>query len=417
MKKLYENIHKYVEAELIEVEERSREAEKKGLQNELKAAEEEEDSKLVKEIKAKLAEEQPGIEVDVEDYLESTIEANRKRGIYWFKLIDGLTLDDKEVIESLRREKDLGNFEGLNLVYSQERFYPEIRLAANVIGFSDEREDGSVIGRSGIEDAWNGNLEPQKGYVTFDIDAAGNPVTGSTDATIQAKRGSTIVTTIDKYLQQKVEQYLERGVKQFKAASGTTIVLDPKSGEIMAMANYPSFDPNTRDVDNPAHLGNAAVSQPYEIGSVGKAFTLAAAIDSGLYKPGDVVIQGHDGCEALIEGFQVCNLFGRKSGPLTLSRATVKSDNVAYYHISKDLGPETLHSYLVKFGVGFPSGVDLRGESYGYIKTPETWNENDISAYSYGTSYQMNAIQAASAVAALGNNGVADATTNCIGDN
>lgn len=347
----------------------------------------------------------PYLEEYDKDSLIQLLKDRQREGIWWFMVAEGLTLEQKNEILDLRRE-DGGRLEGISLQYSQKRFYPEGTLASHVLGLADSREDGGMVGRGGLEGGWNGNLEPQKGYVSYDIDAAGNPVAGSTGVTVQAKRGSTIVTSIDKFLQSRVEQGLEKGVEQFRARSGTALVMDPKTGEILALANYPTYDPNTREVEDQSQFGNAAVSQPYEIGSVGKTFTLAAAIDSGEYNPKDIVIEGHEGCEDLIEGFRVCNLFEKSSGPLTLERATVLSDNVAYYHLSKNLGPETMYEYLSRFGVGYASGVDISGESFGYIKPPSQWNENDISAYSYGTSYQMNAIQAISAVGAIANYGV-----------
>jgi cell division protein FtsI/penicillin-binding protein 2 len=338
--------------------------------------------------------------------LEELFQEKTKQGISWFKIAKGITLDQKLQVEKLTCDKDKGLLEGITPIYSQQRFYPEGQLAAHVIGLADTNEDGTMIGRSGIEGDRNGELEPQKGYVTYDIDAAGNPVTGTTDVTVQAKRGSTIVTTIDKFLQQKLEEGIKSGLERFQAKSASGIIMDPKTGEIWALANYPTYDPNNRKADDPAVFGNANLSQPYEIGSVGKAFTLAAAIDNKTYKPDDTVIDGHNGCELLIEGFKVCNLFNRKSGPLSLTKATVNSDNVAYYHISKTLTPPVLYKYLDKFGVGHASGID-RSESHGgALKSPERWNENDISAYSYGTSYQLNAVQAISGVSALANYGV-----------
>lgn len=338
--------------------------------------------------------------------LEQLFIDKKKEKIVWFQIAKGLTLKQRDEVDALKRDKDKGKLQGLDLPYAQQRFYPENTLAGQLIGFADNRDDGSMIGRSGIEAWGNGDLEPQKGYVTYDIDAAGNPVTGTTDAKIQAKRGSTIVTTIDKFLQKKLEENLVQGVARFQAKAAQGIIMDPKSGEVLALANVPLFNPNERAVLDPAIYSNAAITQPYEIGSVGKAFTLTAAIDANVYKPGDIVIDGHNGCENLIEGFRVCNLFNRKAGALTLERATVLSDNVAYYHISKTIGAETLHQYLNDFGVGYKSGIQLLEESHGVIKDANRWNENDISAYSYGTSYGMNTVGAAAGVAAIANYGV-----------
>lgn len=347
-----------------------------------------------------------GTLTEVTSYLDQLNKDFRRDRVIWYKVADGLTLEQKHAIEDLIRDKDKGKLEGMTLIYSPQRFYPENKLAASVIGYSDALDNGKTVGREGIELAKNGILEPQQGFVTYDIDATGNPVTGTTQATIQAKRGSSVETTIDKFLQRTLEHKLKEGVHQFEARAGSVVVLDPKTGEILALANYPTFDPETRLVSSNDFLGNPSISQPYEIGSVGKAFTLAAAIDSGTYAPNDIVINGHDGCVALIEGFRVCNLFERKSGPLTLTRATVLSDNVAYYNISKKLGAETMYKYLRRFGVGLLSGVDLRGESNGLLKESKLWNENDVSAYSYGTSFQMNAVQAAAAMASIPNYGV-----------
>ncbi len=330
-------------------------------------------------------------------------------GLAWIKIGDGITLDQRNQIIGLSDVEDGSDasITGYDFVQTSKRIYPEGQLASQILGLTNSPEPGKTIGQGGLEGEWDGNLEPISGYIGGERDAKGNAIGISTEKTIEAIRGDAIYTSIDKHLQKIVEDNLKWAVEQFAASSGSVVIMDPHSGEVMAMANFPTYDPNLRDNPDPNVYGNKGISEPYEIGSVGKIFTLAAALDSGAVTPDTVVIQGHNGCERIHDDLEpVCTHDKLPQPPLPIKEAFALSDNIYFLHTAQLMEPEAFYDYLVKFGIGKPTGIDLKGESFGYLKDPQRWNIADIAAYSYGHSYQVNLLQATSAVAAVANGGV-----------
>jgi cell division protein FtsI (penicillin-binding protein 3) len=270
----------------------------------------------------------------------------------------------------------------------------------------DERNN--PIGVSGLERYWSEILNPIQGFTFQELDARGSTVTSSLIATIEPRPGSSIYVNINKKLQQVVEEQLKVGVERYKAKSGTTIVMDPKTGKILAMANFPDYDPNSRIETDPNVYGNIALTSPYENGSTGKAITLAAAIDLGLVNP-DTIMPPHDGCIVVTHDLPpICTFDKKPKGEITVRECLASSDNVCFYRIALMMKVPDFYRYLNAFGAGRPTGVDLHpGEdSFGYLPTPEKWNIADIAAFSYGQGYQMNSLQATVAYAAMANFGV-----------
>lgn len=339
------------------------------------------------------------------EQLQIKIDTLQAQGVKWIKIADKLTVSEQaEMIEKM------GEMSGYFFVLSSQRLYPEGQLASQVLGITNVDEQGNAVGLGGIEAAWDGNLEPLAGFVSGDRDARGNAVGIASQRTIEAERGNAIYTSIDKKLQQIVEEKLAWAVENYGADSGTVIILEPKTGRIMSMANFPTFDANTREVNSPDWFGNKAVSEPFEVGSVGKIFTLAAAIDQKTVTPDTVIMQGHEGCEKIHEDLEpVCTHDHLPQPPLPIKEAFALSDNLYFYHLAEMMYNQdqpVFYDYLDKFGIGKATGVDISGESYGYLKNWQSWNVADIAAYSYGHSYQVNALQAVSAVGALANYGV-----------
>jgi len=343
--------------------------------------------------------------------LRNKIANYKDEGILWVKIAESLDLEDRNALQALQRDSDGGELFGTFYESTYERVYPEGKLAAQVLGLTTVQNDGSTLGLGGLEGEWNGHLEPLAGFISGELDAKGNAIGTATVKTIEAKRGSSIYTSIDKKLQQIAQDKLKWGVETYGAAGGSIVIMDPKTGEVMAMANFPDYDPNLREAQDPNVYGNKAVSEPYEVGSVGKVMTLAAGIDTGIITPDTVLLEnGHPGCiEITDELSAICTADKLPQPAMPIKDAFAKSDNLYFYALSKlmyDTDPSIFHSYLIKFGIGRSSGVDVSGESYGYLKDWEDWNIADIAAYSYGHSYQVNALQITSAVATLANYGV-----------
>lgn len=350
--------------------------------------------------------------------LNKLLEEKIDAGIYWFRIAEAITISEGERIQNLTREKDKdldvderGKLQGYTLIPTYKRIYPENKLAAQVLGLTKINEDNfevETVGQSGLEGEWNGILEPLEGYVGGEVDALGNVLGLASEETIEAKRGSDIYTSIDKRIQREIEYQLAKGVRDYEAASGSIIVMEPRTGAILAMANYPTYNPNSRSQENSDAYGLKAVSEPYEVGSVGKTFTLAAAIDVGAAKPSDVLLpNGHEGCMFLIEGLaDVCTADKKPQPAMPLNEAYRLSDNLYFIALAEKMKKRDMYEYLSKFGIGRVTGVDVSGESIGYLKDWQDWNRADVAAYSYGHSYQANLLQVTAGYAALANYGV-----------
>lgn len=335
-------------------------------------------------------------------------------GVGWIKIADNISVEQREKILTLTRDVDndktVGTrrfLSGINFQPDSTRIYPEKRVAAHIVGLTNVVGDRKLVGVAGLEAEWDKYLNPREGYVTGETDARGNAVGLAAEKSKEAIRGSSLYTSLDKRIQEAVQERLKWAVEYYGAKSGGVVVMQPKTGNIMALANYPDYDPNLREEKDPAVYGNKAVSEPYEIGSVGKIFTLSAAIDQGVVTPDTVVIQGHNGCEKVLEDLDpVCTHDKLPQPPMPIKQAFALSDNIYFLHLAQLMQPETFYDYLVKFGVGRKSAVDIYGESSGTELTDwREWNKSDQAAYSYGHSYQMNLVQVASAVSAVANDG------------
>jgi cell division protein FtsI/penicillin-binding protein 2 len=325
----------------------------------------------------------------------------------WIEIAENVTREQRDLVMSIPTDVNAKLYlDGLSFEDASVRIYPEQQLASHVIGFYGKDDNGDGQGRSGLEQYFDGLLKPQKGISSVETDSKQNVIAGSDNFIKDAKRGSAIKTTIDKNIQAKVEQKLADAVQKYKARSGTVIVVDPRTGEIIALANYPTYDPNFYyKANDPTARGDIAITNPYEIGSVGKIFTMSAAVDQGKVLPNTIVINGHKGCEEIIEQRVICTYDKKPQGPLTATDAMIKSDNLALFATSQLVGGDKLSEYLVKFGMGQSTGVQLSGEDSGFIKPRSQWNQADLATYSYGHSYSQTALQSIMGVAALANNG------------
>jgi len=333
-------------------------------------------------------------------------EPYQKYGQRWILIEKALTDKKWEEMNALKAENGTSLL-GYNFVRGSKRVYPEGRLASHILGLTNY-ELGRVFGVGGIEGYWDGVLNPIKGFVTQENDALGQTITLNLLPTIEPKNGSSIYTGIDKQLQSIVEKKIKEGVEQFNAESGTVIIMDPKTGLIKALAIYPDYDPNNRIEKDPKIYGNIAVTSPYETGSTGKALTISAAIDLGVLSPEDIVMpEGHQGCEPIHnELLPLCTWDKKPQPPMSAKECFQKSDNICFYHISKMMDNVDFYNYLLNFGAGRPSGVDLASESFGLLKEGKYWNEGDVAAFSYGHGYQLNSIQAIDSFAAIANKGI-----------
>lgn len=284
---------------------------------------------------------------------------------------------------------------GVHTRKEPKRFYPNGPLAANVLGFVGL--DGN--GLAGIEQAFNEKILGEPGKLFIEKDSRGLAYE-STE--IPGRPGQTIVLTIDQSIQYHTEAALTSAVAESRAKSGTAIVMDPHTGEILALANAPTFDPNNVGAAPPAARANWALQNIYEPGSTFKIVAFAAALEKGIAKPND-----HIDCQmgSITVAKRVIHDH-HPFGNLTLTEALAKSSNVAAIKLGLRLGNPTMHDYITRFGFGLRTGIELPGETAGIIHPVHRWLPSSIGSVAIGQEVGVTPLQMAAAFGALANDGV-----------
>jgi cell division protein FtsI/penicillin-binding protein 2 len=288
----------------------------------------------------------------------------------------------------------------LNLkgVYSQkenQRFYPKRDLASHVLGFVDLDEKGL----GGIEYALDSQIRGKSEKIVVMADARQRWFDGGE---AQRERGANVVLTLDEKIQYIAERELAAAIAKTHAIAGTVIVMNPNSGEILGLANWPRFNPNAAN-DTPAEARmNRAVSALYEPGSTFKLITLAAAFDQGVTRP-DEVFNCENGA-VYVAGHRIRD--HKPFGLLTVSDILAKSSDVGAIKIALRLGAPKFYEYIRAFGFGTPTGVDMPGESKGLLRRLENWTPVSIGSISMGQEIGVTPIQLVTAISAIANGGM-----------
>src|SRR5579862_2436166 len=296
--------------------------------------------------------------------------------------------------ETASRVREL-NLRGIYFQKESKRFYPKRELAAQVLGYVGMDDEGL----SGIERADDDNLRGKPGRMLISVDAR-RKWFGSVEK--QPDPGENVVLTIDEKIQYIAERELETAMQQTHAESGTVVVQNPKTGEILALANRPTFNPNrARDI-TPQKLKDHAVSDVYEPGSTFKLVTIAAALEEKLTNPNEVF-----DCQMgsiVINGMRIRD--SKPHGLLTVAGVLAESSDVGAIKIALRLGEERFYKYIRAFGFGQQTGIELPGETRGMTKPPSRWSKVSIAAISMGQEIGISAIQLAGLVSTFANDGV-----------
>lgn len=283
---------------------------------------------------------------------------------------------------------------GLQIDPLPRRIYPQGQLLCHVLGYVDF--DG--IGGAGLEGYYQSELAGQAASDERSI----SPLTPQ--RSVIAREGADLVLTIDRSVQYAVEQHLQRAISTYGARSGTIIVMDPRTGAILAMANYPCYSPYEFYEAQEGMLVNPAVSQQYEPGSVMKLVTMAAALDSGTVSPQSTYVDSG----AIVIGGHVTHNWDRSApGTVDMTTLLARSLNVGAATIASWIEPETYYMYLERFGFGRPTGIDLMSEAAGTMHLPGSplWAESFIATNSYGQGIAVTPLQMISSVSAIANGG------------
>jgi len=354
------------------------------------------------------------------------------------------------------------NFSGLGLTEKYFRFYPEGKLAANILGFVN----GQSIGSYGIESKFNTELSGKNGIFQGQKDAGGRQITVGETVIQPAVDGANITLTIDRSIQMHVEQQVQKAVKDYRADSGQVIIMNPKTGNIIAMAHFPTFDPNqygkiyekeeiNLTADQKKNLvsiegktnefwlyynvvahdrtlvfketltdgteiyekyknnvgaeayQNKIVSEPYEPGSVFKVIAMAIGIDdkdvtptTTINDPGFVEIELRPGVKK-----QIRNVSEKCTGRVTMTDVLGNSCNTGMAYVAKEMGRNLFYNYMKKFGLGERTEIEFDNENAGKIPAGQ-WAESELYTYAFGQGLTVTPIQMVTAISAIANNGV-----------
>ena len=328
----------------------------------------------------------------------------------YVKIAEGISNEKKSALENI----DVFNIPNLGLYYEKDvkRSYPNNTLASHILGFIGKDSEGEYIGQYGIEGYYFSDIEGQAGYFTGEKDSSGNVILNEEYDPLEARSGKTFRLTIEANIQMKVEEVLEKGVKDTQSKSGTAIIMNPKTGAIIAMANYPNYDPNEYWLtQEPWIFKNLAVSDVYEYGSVHKPMTVAIAIESGISK--DFTCTDSTGYLDLYEATGYEDLKGRKiytwdrkpDGKQTFAQMFANSNNPCIARTALDVGFEYYYAKMREFGIGSSINIGLQEESTSYLKPYEEWTKLDLITASYGQSISATPLQVISAISTIANHG------------
>ncbi len=355
----------------------------------------------IDDVEATAKELAKALKLKTNDVLKSLKDAKDggKRFVWLARKLDEVTVQKlNETLENKELKKtDLPKLAGLHWKEEQRRSYPYNTLAAQVIGFSNADD----IGNAGIEQSQEEILRGMviKGWQ--DRDRLGRVYDESSEED-EREPPKDIVLTISHSIQYKVEQALEQGVKNAGAKSGIAIVMIPQTGEILAMANYPTFDPNKFNEATPESFTNRAIHDIYSPGSVFKLVTYGAAINEGVINPNGEV----DCTQGFIEvaGHRFNDPHATKI--MSYDEALAVSSNVAAIKTGLLTGKENFYKYAQKFGFGQATKIELPAESGGIFRSPKTWNGDSLASMSIGYEISVSALQMAAAYATIANDGI-----------
>jgi len=318
--------------------------------------------------------------------------------------IDRLIEVQKEIEDTYggSRDKDAPNLSGLVFHPHLQRTYPENSLASNLLGFVGRDEDGDIRGYFGVEAKYNELLagQPQRAWVPSDPNRVAEVP--------EIPAGASLVLTIDRDIQSAMEEIVDETMESSGAESVTIVVMDPKTGDVLAMATTPRLDLNQYWRYGEIFKGetpfNRAVSQAYEPGSVYKVLTMAAGLDSKAVKPDTQFV---DTGQFEIGGTYIRNWNWGAWGPQDMQGCMQHSLNVCLAWIASQTGAKKFYEYMNAFGIGHQSGIELAGEASGRLKEPgdADWYDADLGTNAFGQGVSATPLQMAAASSAIANNG------------
>jgi len=293
------------------------------------------------------------------------------------------------------------NLAGVYLEGQYFRFYPEKNFLSHLLGFVNYEGDGKY----GVEDYYDGILKGEGGTLKGIKDNLGRVV--KVEESEPGKNGSSIVLTVDRSIQYMAEKKLREGIERYGADSGSIIIADPKTGDILAMSSLPDFDPNlfnkiaSEDQDI---FVNPVTSSSWEPGSVFKPFVVSAAISNKLVEP-DTTPEEPFGSVVTIDGYEIHNALDEPYGFETVTQILENSDNIGMIWLADKLGNDMMGEFILKLGFGEKTGIDTVGEATGEVGNYRKWRNVNRATISFGQGISATPIQIVQAYSTVANKG------------
>src|SRR3989338_9055080 len=309
----------------------------------------------------------------------------------------------RRVSEELLQQIEALGLSGIDFVREAVRTYPESGLGGQLFGFVGANEDGSTSGKYGIEGNFDEELAGSAGFLLSERDVAGRFIAAGDRSFEPAVDGADVVLTIDRTIQYTACEKLKQAVVKYEADGGSVIILDPKTGAVLALCGDPDFDPNAyNEVDDISIFQNPVVFNAYEPGSIFKPVTMAAALDAGAVTPATTF---EDTGSVVVDEYTITNADEKVYGTQTMTQVLENSVNTGVIFAMEQMGKEKFAEYVEKFGFGTYTGIELGGESTGNVSSLKESAESYAATATFGHGITVTPIQMAAAFAAMANNG------------
>lgn len=345
---------------------------------------------------------------DWEDYITDALKK---------ELEDALSDDENQFVQLLtyltKAQIDalkVDDIPGLYTLSGTRRTYPEDTLAAQLLGFVGKDGEGLDKGYFGLEGFYEGDLSGRAGYAITETDVGGKPIPYGESFRKDPSHGRDLILSINRELQFMLEKKLKEGVEKYGAKNGTAILMDPKTGKVIAMANYPTYFPEywtdelkgESDVSAVGVFRNLAIGGNYEPGSVIKPVTISMALNEGLVTPSTIY---HDKGPVVYSGYPVRTWNNKYLGDITMTQVLQHSNNTGAAWAGHTVGFEKFAEYLEAFHFGSSLGIDLQGEETGIVRDPNQWGDIDLANMSFGQGISVTPLQLSVVFSSLVNGG------------
>ncbi len=331
-----------------------------------------------------------------QDSLAKDLINKLSQDLFWVVLMRQITPDQKKAIEVLK-------LPGIGFEQGSSRFYPEGSSSAHILGFVGADAKSVSKGYFGVEGYYDGELKGSSGLLRHEIDASGLPILIGNFLSNDAKNGKDLQLNIDRSVQFIVEQNLKAGIEKYGAKSASAVVMNPKTGAVLALAAYPNYDPGNYTEYPKEYFKDSVVADTYEPGSTFKVLVMAAALNEKLVTPDTIC----DNCAGPVRvaDYDIRTWDNKYFPDTTMTDVIIHSDNTGMVFTGKKLGVDKLYSYIQNYGFGQPSNIDLQDGADTSIRPKADWHEIDLATATFGQGIAVTPIQMVTAISTLANGG------------